>query len=139
MAVALDAHFSKADLMNAYINEIFLGQDGDRAIHGFGLASQFYFGKPLAELDLSEVALLVAIVRGPSYYDPRRHPDRARERRDLVLKVLARAAHRQRRRGARAAAARPLGVTRAPRRRLLPGVPRLRAPHAAPRLPRRRT
>ena len=87
--VALDAHFSKADLMNAYINEIFLGQDGDRAIHGFGLASQFYFGKPLAELDLSEVALLVAIVRGPSYYDPRRHPDRARARRDLVLKLMA--------------------------------------------------
>src|SRR5439155_991924 len=79
MAMALDAHFTKADLMNAYINEIFLGQDGDRAIHGFGLASQFYFGKPLAELDLSEVALLVAVVRGPSYYDPRRHPERAQE------------------------------------------------------------
>src|SRR5207253_2481564 len=89
MAMALDAHFTKADLMNAYINEIFLGQDGDRAIHGFGLASQFYFGKPLAELDLSEVALLVAVVRGPSYYDPRRHPERARARRDLVLKIMA--------------------------------------------------
>ncbi|HET9329620.1 MAG TPA: transglycosylase domain-containing protein, partial [Steroidobacteraceae bacterium] len=113
MAVALDAHFSKADLMNAYINEIFLGQDGDRAIHGFGLASQFYFGKPLAELDLAEVALLVAIVRGPSYYDPRRHPDRARERRNLVLKELAQqrlvsAAE------AGAAAARPLAVTARP-------------------------
>ncbi len=88
MAMALDAHFSKADLMNAYINEIFLGQDGDRAIHGFGLASQFYFGKPLAELDLSEVALLVAVVRGPSYYDPRRHPERALQRRNLVLKIM---------------------------------------------------
>jgi penicillin-binding protein 1B len=74
--------------MNAYINEIYLGQDGRRAIHGFGLASQFYFGKPLAELQLHEVALLVAIVRGPSYYDPRRHPKRARERRDLVLKLM---------------------------------------------------
>jgi penicillin-binding protein 1B len=110
MALALESHFSKADLMNAYINEIFLGQDGDRAIHGFGLASQFYFGKPLAELDLSEVALLVAIVRGPSYYDPRRHPDRARLRRDLVLKLMAerniiRAAD------ATAAAKKPLGVT----------------------------
>jgi penicillin-binding protein 1B len=109
MALALEAHFSKADLMNAYINEIFLGQDGDRAIHGFGLASQFYFGKPLAELDLSEVALLVSIVRGPSYYDPRRHPDRARVRRDLVLKLMAernivRAADAQ------AASRKPLGV-----------------------------
>jgi penicillin-binding protein 1B len=89
MAMALDAHFTKADLMNAYINEIFLGQDGSRAIHGFGLASQFYFGKPLSELDLPEIALLVAVVRGPSYYDPRRHPERARVRRDLVLKILA--------------------------------------------------
>ena len=113
MAMALDAHFTKADLMNAYINEIFLGQDGDRAIHGFGLASQFYFGKPLAELDLAEVALLVAIVRGPSYYDPRRHPERVRARRDLVLKIMAE-------RGivgadeAREAARRPLGVTARP-------------------------
>jgi len=88
MAVLLELHFSKEDLMNAYINEIYLGQDGQRAIHGFGLASQFYFGKPLAELQLHEVALLVAIVRGPSYYDPRRHPQRARERRDLVLKLM---------------------------------------------------
>jgi penicillin-binding protein 1B len=113
MAVALDAHFTKDDLMNAYINEIFLGQDGNRAIHGFGLASQFYFGKPLAELDLSEVALLVAVVRGPSYYDPRRHPDRVLARRNLVLKELSdqrvvTAAL------ASEAARRPLGVTSRP-------------------------
>lgn len=88
MALILEARFEKADLMNAYINEIYLGQDGERAIHGFGLASQFYFGKPLSELDLSEIALLVAIVRGPSYYDPRKHPERALARRDLVLKLL---------------------------------------------------
>ena len=80
MALLLEVHFDKQDLMNAYINEIYLGQDGQRAVHGFGLASQFYFGKPLAELQLHEVALLVAIVRGPSYYDPRRHPKRAHAR-----------------------------------------------------------
>jgi penicillin-binding protein 1B len=113
MAMALEARFAKDDLMNAYINEIFLGQDGTRAIHGFGLASQFYFGKPLAELDTSQVALLVAVVRGPSYYDPRRHPDRARTRRDLVLKEMAEqgvisAAE------ASTAAQRPLGVTTRP-------------------------
>jgi penicillin-binding protein 1B len=113
MAMALEARFAKDDLMNAYINEIFLGQDGTRAIHGFGLASQFYFGKPLAELDTSQVALLVAVVRGPSYYDPRRHPDRARTRRDLVLKEMAEqgaisAAE------ASTAAQRPLGVTARP-------------------------
>ena len=89
MAIALESHFTKADLMNAYINEIYLGQDGQRAVHGFGLASQFYFGKPLSELELSEIALLVAVVRGPSYYEPRRRPERVRARRDLVLKILA--------------------------------------------------
>lgn len=89
MARLLEVHFEKQDLMNSYINEIYLGQDGNRAVHGFGLGSQFYFGKPLAELQLHEVALLVAIVRGPSYYDPRRHEQRARARRDLVLKLMA--------------------------------------------------
>jgi penicillin-binding protein 1B len=89
MAMILEARFEKADIMNAYINEIYLGQDGRRAVHGFGLASQFYFGKPLTELALPEIALMVAIVRGPSYYDPRRQPERALERRNLVLRVLA--------------------------------------------------
>jgi len=113
MAIALDAHFTKADLMNAYINEIFLGQDGDRAIHGFGLASQFYFGKPLTELDLSELSLLVAIVRGPSYYDPRRHPERALARRNLVLKQMAEQGV-VKTADASTAARRPLGVTARP-------------------------
>ncbi len=113
MAIALDAHFTKDDLMNAYINEIFLGQDGNRAIHGFGLASQFYFGKPLGELDLAEVALLVAIVRGPSYYDPRRHADRVLARRNLVLKELA-DQHVVSAAEAAAAERRPLGVTARP-------------------------
>ncbi len=89
MAVLLEAHFSKTDIMTAYINEIQLGQDGDRAIRGFGLGSQFYFGKPLVELDVSQVATLVAVARGPSYYDPRRHPDRALKRRNLVLGLMA--------------------------------------------------
>jgi penicillin-binding protein 1B len=110
MALALEAHFSKADLMNAYINEIFLGQDGDRAIHGFGLASQFYFGKPLSELDLSEIAVLVSIVRGPSYYDPRRHPERVRARRDLVLQLMAERNVIEPAE-AQAASKKPLGVT----------------------------
>lgn len=110
MAVALDEHFSKADLMNAYINEIHLGQDGNRAIHGFGLAAEFYFGKPLSELDLDEIATLVAIVRGPSYYDPRRHPDRALKRRNLVLDEMA-GQHVIAQSEALAAERRPLGVT----------------------------
>jgi len=89
MSIALELRYSKDELMHAYINEIYLGQDGARAVHGFGLASQFYFGKPLGELELPELALLVAEVRGPTYYDPRRHPDRARERRNFVLQRLS--------------------------------------------------
>ena len=109
MAFLLEVHFSKQDLMNAYINEIYLGQDGNRAIHGFGLASQFYFGKPLAELQLHEVALLVAMVRGPSYYDPRRHPDRVKARRDLVLKLMTEHGVVEAK-AAQQAAKRPLGI-----------------------------
>lgn len=88
MAVLLEVHFEKDDLLNAYVNEIYLGQDGERAVHGFGLASQFYFGRPLAELDVHEVALLIAVVRGPSWYDPRRNPDRARQRRDMIIGLM---------------------------------------------------
>ncbi len=91
MAVALELRYSKDELLHAYVNEIYLGQDGGRAIHGFGLASRFYFGKPLGELELPELALLVAQVRGPTYYDPRRHPERALERRNLVIGMLAEA------------------------------------------------
>ncbi len=112
MAWLLEVHFEKQDLMNSYINEIYLGQDGNRAVHGFGLASQFYFGKPLAELQLHEVALLVAIVRGPSYYDPRRHEERARARRDLVLKLMAQYKVVDER-AAKEAAKRPLGIVSA--------------------------
>ncbi|MEZ5563923.1 MAG: penicillin-binding protein 1B [Gammaproteobacteria bacterium] len=89
MAILLELHFDKPDLLNAYVNEIYLGQAGDRAIHGFGLASQFYFGKPLAELELQETALLIAVVRGPSWYDPRRQPERTRKRRDMILDLMA--------------------------------------------------
>jgi penicillin-binding protein 1B len=110
MAFILESRFEKADIMNAYINEIYLGQDGRRAVHGFGLASQFYFGKPLGELNLQEVALMVAIVRGPSYYDPRRHADRALERRNLVLKVLVDQGVVEQDDADRAARA-PLGIT----------------------------
>ncbi|MEE8343328.1 MAG: penicillin-binding protein 1B [Gammaproteobacteria bacterium] len=87
MAALLEIHYSKHEILQAYLNEVFLGQDGQRAIHGFGLASQYYFERALTELSLERVALLVALVKGASYYDPRRHPDRAKTRRDLVLKV----------------------------------------------------
>jgi len=89
MALLVEMHYDKRDILETYLNEIYLGQDGNRAIHGVGLASQFYFGKPLRELTLPEAALLVGMVKGPGYYDPRRHPDRAHARRDLVLAEMA--------------------------------------------------
>ncbi len=93
MALLLEAHYSKDAILQAYANEIYLGQDGNRAIHGFGLASHFYFNRPLNELDLPKIALLVALVRGPSYYDPKRHPDRATKRRNMVLHILQEQGH----------------------------------------------
>jgi len=89
MALRLEAHFTKEDILVAYLNEVYLGQDGERAIHGFGLGSEYYFAKPLAELNIGELALLIGLVKGPSYYDPRKHADRARARRNLVLQELA--------------------------------------------------
>lgn len=88
MALLLEFHYDKKEILEAYANEIYLGQDGSRAIHGFGLASEFYFNKPVTELTLAESALLVAILRGPAYYDPRRYPERAMDRRDQVIKTL---------------------------------------------------
>jgi penicillin-binding protein 1B len=92
MAVLLELHYDKDEILETYLNEIYLGQDRNRAIHGFGLAAPFYFGKPLAELTLPEAALLVGMVKGPAYYDPHRHPERALTRRNLVLNEL----HQQR-------------------------------------------
>ncbi|PID44561.1 MAG: penicillin-binding protein 1B [Gammaproteobacteria bacterium] len=91
MSVLLELHYSKEQILEAYINEIYLGQSGNRAIHGFAMGSQFYFAKPLQSLNQGELALLVAMVKGPSFYNPRRNPQRARERRNLVLGEMARA------------------------------------------------
>ena len=85
MALILEYRYSKDEILEAYLNEIFLGQDGASAVHGFGLASEFYFGQSIKNLDLAQTASLVALVRGPSYYDPRRNPERHLERRNLVL------------------------------------------------------
>jgi len=88
MAVLLELHYDKEEILQAYLNEVYLAQDGGRAIHGFGLASRYYFGKPAENLDLSEQALLIGMVKGPSYYNPRSHPARAKDRRDLVLQEM---------------------------------------------------
>jgi penicillin-binding protein 1B len=88
MAVLLEVHYDKQTILETYCNEIYLGQAGRRAVHGFALASRFYFGRPVSELQLHEVALLVGLVKGPSQYNPWKQPQRAQERRDVVLAAM---------------------------------------------------
>ena len=88
MALLLEVHYKKDEILEAYLNEIYLGQDKKRAIHGFGLASHFYFDKPIYNLELSEMATLVAMVKGPSYYDPWRNSKRLLKRRNTVIDLL---------------------------------------------------
>ncbi|WNC68187.1 penicillin-binding protein 1B [Thalassotalea nanhaiensis] len=88
MSIILEIRYSKDQILEAYLNEVYLGQHYANGIHGVGLASQFYFGKPIKQLDNAEVALLVAQIKGPSFYDPWRKPERAIQRRDLVLRVM---------------------------------------------------
>lgn len=89
LAPLVELHHDKAEILEAYVNEIYLGQEGSRAIHGFALASRHYFNQPLGELSPGQIALLVGLVKGPSLYDPWRAPERARQRRDTVLALMA--------------------------------------------------
>nr|WP_240153066.1 penicillin-binding protein 1B [Photobacterium alginatilyticum] len=88
MALIIDYRYSKDQILDAYLNQIYLAQNGAEAVHGFALGSRFYFGLPLSELRLDQQALLVGLVKGPSYYNPWRYPERAKRRRDLVLRLM---------------------------------------------------
>ena len=117
MALLLEFHYSKADILEAYINEVYLGQSGARAIHGFGLAANYYFNRPLNALNPSQIALLIGVVKGATFYNPWVHEARAKARRNTVLDImvenglLTQAEYRQ-------AIASPLGiVTKAQRKR----------------------
>ncbi|MGH8125068.1 MAG: penicillin-binding protein 1B [Rhodanobacteraceae bacterium] len=85
LSILLDARFTKGQILDAYCNEVFMGQQGNQAVHGFAAASWYYFGRPVQALRPQEIALLVGMVRGPSYYDPRRYPRRAMARRNVAL------------------------------------------------------
>ncbi len=88
MSLILDFRYSKNKILETYLNEIYLGQNGNYQIHGFALASQFYFGRPINEISLDQQAFLVGIAKGPSLYNPWRHPEYAIERRNIVLSIL---------------------------------------------------
>jgi penicillin-binding protein 1B len=112
-ALIIEARFDKTRILETYLNQVYLGQHGGQAVHGVSAAADFWFGRELDQLGPGEIALLVGLIQGPSYHDPRRQPERARARRDLVLRQMAEtklidAAELKR------ALARPLGVVVAP-------------------------
>ncbi|WP_396616826.1 penicillin-binding protein 1B [Lysobacter soli] len=84
-ALLIEARYDKGTILEAYFNQVYLGQRGAQAIHGVAAGSEFWFGRDLSDLSTEQIALLIGIVRGPSYYDPRRNPERALERRNFVL------------------------------------------------------
>ena len=88
MSILLELHYEKHQILETYLNEVYLGQAGNRAIHGFELASKFYFGRPMRELNRHESALLVGLIKGPSYYNPYRNPERATSRRNVVIDIM---------------------------------------------------
>ncbi|CAA9302668.1 MAG: Multimodular transpeptidase-transglycosylase [uncultured Lysobacter sp.] len=112
-ALLMEARYEKRTILEAYLNQVYLGQRGAQAIHGVAAGAEFWFGRDLRDLRTEQIALLVGIVRGPSFYDPRRNPERARERRDFVLDnmletgLIDAAEHRR-------AQAASLGVTKTP-------------------------
>ncbi|WP_288383266.1 penicillin-binding protein 1B [uncultured Acinetobacter sp.] len=113
MSLLLELHYNKDEILEAYLNEVNLGQNGNYSINGYGLASQFYFGLPLRELNVAQQAYLVGLVQGPSLYNPWRNPEGALKRRNtvlnnmLVMGYLSQAEYEQE-------SARPLGVLSKP-------------------------
>jgi len=87
-SLIIETRYSKEEILLAYINDVFLAQSGKRAIHGFGMGAQHFFGTSIQNLSTDQVALLVGMLKGPSFYNPRRNPNNATKRRNLVLRVL---------------------------------------------------
>ncbi len=88
ISLVLEWRYSKEEILEAYLNEVYLGQDGAYAVRGVGRAAQFYFGKDVQQLGLSESALLAGLIRGPNLYTLLRHPAAAIARRNLVLSLM---------------------------------------------------
>src|SRR5690554_2217867 len=112
-ALIIEARHDKGVILEAYLNQVYLGQRGNQAIRGVAAGSEFWFGRRLDDLAVEHVALMVGIIRGPSHYDPRRHPERAKARRDFVLGEMLETGLIDRPTHDRAVAA-PLGVTTTP-------------------------
>ena len=117
MALLVDWHYDKDFILQAYINQVYLGQAGRRAVHGFAKASQHWFARPIQELGPAQLALLVGMVKGPNAYHPRRNPERATKRRNAVLAVWQREGLLDSKETSRLQAS-PLGVSQKPGQQL---------------------
>ena len=112
-ALIIDARYEKGVILEAYLNQVDIGQRGSQAIHGFASGAEFYYGRQLDDLTTEQIALLVGLVKGPSWYNPRRNPERALERRNLVLTKMLETGIIDRKEYDRAVKT-PLGVTEGP-------------------------
>jgi penicillin-binding protein 1B len=90
LAVIIELKYDKREILEIYLNEIYLGQKGSVAINGIGEASYFYFGKPVKHLTLSEAAIIAGLIKAPNHYSPYRDITRCRSRRDAVLQAMHR-------------------------------------------------
>jgi len=87
MAMLMELNYDKNYILERYMNTVYLAQQGSLEIKGFASASQFYFEKRVDDLDLREIATLVALLKGPSYYNPVKYPDRLNKRVDMILSM----------------------------------------------------
>lgn len=87
-AVVLEVKYRKQDILESYLNEIYLGQAGFVSIYGISEAAHRYFGKSLSQLSIAETALIAGLIKGPNSYAPTKHPEAAAGRRDVVLRTL---------------------------------------------------
>jgi len=87
MAMLMELNYDKNYILERYMNTVYLAQQGSIAFHGFASASRFYFDKKVDDLDLREMATLVALLKGPSYYHPVKYSDRLNKRVDMILSM----------------------------------------------------
>ena len=87
MAILLELSYDKKFILERYMNTVYLAQQGSTAFHGFASGSLYYFNKDVSSLNLREMATLVALLKGPSYFNPTNFPDRLKKRVEMILSM----------------------------------------------------
>ena len=87
MAILMEISYDKNFILERYMNTVYLAQQGSTAIHGFASGSLYYFNKDVKSLNLEEMATLVALLKGPSYYNPVNSPERLSRRVEMILSM----------------------------------------------------